>query len=111
MEYLEEINGELSIKQDSLAKLRELKKEQDRIKKELETLSKSIVNEIKEHKKYEGTQVSGFNYVVKGGYFTYELDEEKLKKEHLMTYEMCLKPKFVDYSTSLVSATREKKEK
>ena len=111
MEYLEEVNGELLIKAESLQRLRELKKEQDKIKKELDALSKNIQSEIKTYKHYEGTQVSGFNYVVKGGYFTYELDEEKLKKEHLMTYEMCLKPKFVDYSTSLVSATREKKEK
>lgn len=109
MEFLEEVNGELLIKTEKLLRLKELKKEMELAKKELDTLTKGITNELKEKRGFEGTQTSGFNYVVKGGYFTYELDEEKLKKEYMMVYEMCLKPKYVDYSTQLVSATRKEK--
>lgn len=106
--YVEELDGELIIKQEYLDKLNELRELKNKVDKELKTLSSSICEEIKTHCS-ETTKLGSYNYVVKGGFLTYELDEEYLKTTYPHIYGACLKLHVVEKSTQLVSATRTKK--
>ena len=106
--YLEELDGELIIKQEYLDKLNELRELKNKVDKELKTLSSSICEEIKNHCG-ETTKLGSYNYVVKGGYLDYQLDEEFLREHYPHIYLGCLKPHIVEKSTQLVSATRTKK--
>lgn len=106
--YLEEVDGELVIKQEYLDKLKELKSQNDKVSKELKALSSAITKEL-QTRFNDTTKISGYNFTVKGGYYGVEFDLEKFKEEQFATYLMYLKPKANDYSYSLVSATRERK--
>ena len=107
--YLQENDGVYKIKQEYLDKLKELKKENDRVSKELKALSNAITSEIKETFS-ETTHFGDYNFVVKGGFYSLEFDEERFKEEQPSLYMYYLKPTQSKVSYTLVSAIREKKE-
>ena len=107
--YLEEVNGELVIKQDVQDKLSDLRKQKDQLEREIKTLSSGITNELKTH--YTETQkVGGYNFVAKGGYFDFVFDLDTFKNDHFDIYCQYLVPHETKITYSLVSAIREKKD-
>lgn len=106
--YLEEINGEYTIKQDVLEKLDTLKKAKESAEKELKALSGAITQEL-QNIYTTTTKISGYNFTVKGGFYDVEFDLETFKVDHLDLYIKYLKPHQSKITYSLVSATREKK--
>lgn len=106
--YLEEINGELTIKSDYLEKLKALKEQKDKVEKELKTLSSAITSEIKTRVN-ETTKVGDYNFVVKGGFYDFVFDMDTFMRENLEIYMRYLVPHESNKTYSLVSATREKK--
>lgn len=110
LQYLEENElGIKKIKQECLDKLKSLKAEQTKLDKKYKELSNAIIKEI-ETITTETTPFGEYNYVVKGGFFSVQFDEERFKEEHPYLYLDYLKPSFSKVSTSLVKATREKKQ-
>ena len=109
MEYLVEMDGVLKIKPEFLDQLKELKVESDKSAKKLKELTIGITNEIKEFCD-ETTHFGDYNFVVKGGFYSYEFDLEKFKAENTKLYLQYLKPTFSKVTQTLVSATRTKKE-
>lgn len=107
--YLTEEKGQVSIKQEYLDKLAELKQEKERVEKELKTLSSGITKEL-ETRYNETTKLGNYNFVAKGGFYSFAFDEELFKQEHLELYIEYLKPVEVKTTYTLVSATREKKQ-
>ena len=108
--YLEENElGELVIKQEHLEKLNELKAQKESVEKELKALSGAITNELKTHFD-KTTKINDYNFVVKGGYYSFEFDEEKFKEENPRLYTQYLIPKEIKQTCTLVSATRRKGE-
>ena len=106
--YLEEQDGIYRIKQEYLDKLKELKEQSDKLGKELKTLSSGITNEIKELVN-ETTPFGDYNFIVKGGFYSYEFDLESFKQEHPSLYLEYVKPTFSKLTYVLQSATRGKK--
>ena len=107
--FTEEVDGLVVIKQEYEDKLKALKKQKDEIEGEIKSLSSQITNELKT--KFTSTKkVGAFNFVVKGGDFTFEFDESRFKEENLALYITYLKPKQNKISYQLVSATRGKKD-
>lgn len=107
--YVEENElGELVIKQEHLDRLKALKEEKERVEKELKSLSSSIVEELKTHFD-KTTKVNDYNFVVKGGYYSFAFDEERFKEENPNLYMQYLKPLEIKETCTLVSAKREKK--
>lgn len=108
--YLENINGELVIKEEYTERLKTLKQAKEVAERELKSLSAAIQDELKEHCTTT-TKVGKYTFVLKGGYWTTEFDLEKFKSENLELYVKYLKAKEVPISYQLVSAERVKKEK
>lgn len=106
--YVETVNGQVQIKQECLDQLAKLKQEKERVEKELKALSTGITKELQTHFT-DTTRVGTYNFVAKGGYFSFEFDEDLFKSEHLDLYIEYLKPTEVKTTYTLVSATREKK--
>lgn len=103
--YLVEQNGVFSIKVEHLAKLKELKGQKAKVDKELKELTDNITKELKTH--FNDThRVDDFNFVVKGGFYTFDFDFETFKKENYELYLKYLTPKENKESYSLVSATQ-----
>lgn len=110
MEYLVENElGITKIKQEHLDKLKSLREQKDKLDKEIKTLSSGIIKEI-ETLTTESAPFGEYNYVVKGGYYGVEFDLETFKQEHPSLYLDYLKPTYSKVSSSLVKATREKKQ-
>lgn len=101
--------GGLKINPESIAKLRELKAQKDKLDKELKTLSSGIVEEIKQHTNLS-TPFGEYNFVVKGGYYGIEFDLERFKEEHPQLFMQYQKTVYTKESFALVSATRKKGE-
>lgn len=81
MEYIEEKDLQISIKQEFVEKLKKLKEEMDRYTKAYKELSKAIESELAPLHIESTCNLGDFNYVVKGGDYLYKFDEEKLKEE------------------------------
>lgn len=106
--FCEEIEGQIVIKKEYEEKLKELKQNKDNIERELKTLSLNITNELKE--RFNTTErVGEYNFVVKGGNYTFEFDMDSFMNDHLELYIQYLKPKENKITYQLVSATRGKK--
>lgn len=101
-------NEVLVVNEEVLKKYEELQKELGRVKKELDTLSSSIKKEL-QTKFNTTTKISGYNFIVKGGYWTCEFDMERFKEENPELFIKYQKAKQVPISYSFVKATREKK--
>lgn len=109
METLIEQNGQLVIREDVLKKYEELKKAKESVERELKSLSLAIQNELKE--KYTmTTKVGNYNFIVKGGFWSFEFDLETFKVENPTLYIKYLKEKETKVSYQLANATREKKQ-
>ena len=107
--YVEENElGELVIKEEYYTKLNELKAQKESVEKELKVLSGAITNELKTHFD-KTTKINDYNFVVKGGYYSFKFDEERFKEENPNLYMQYLKPLEIKETCTLVSAKREKK--
>ena len=108
--YVEENElGELVIKEEYYTKLNELKAQKESVEKELKALSGAITNELKTHFD-KTTRINDYNFVVKGGYYSFVFDEERFKEENPNLYSEYLIPKEIMQTCTLVSAKREKKQ-
>ena len=101
--------GGITINPKSIAKLKELKAQKDKLDKELKTLSGGIVEEIKQYTNLS-TPFGEYNFVVKGSYYGIEFDLERFKEEHPQLFMQYQKPVYTKESFALVSATRKKGE-
>lgn len=106
--YLSELDGEVAIKPDILAKLKDLKDRKDQLEKEYKEITRDIVNECKE-RFTETTKISGFNFTLVGNFGSVKFNEDKFKRENLALYLAYLEPSFTEPSYKLVPATRKKK--
>lgn len=101
--------GGITISQKTIAELKRLKTQKDKLDNELKTLSSGIVEEIKQYTTLS-TPFGEYNFVVKGGYYGIEFDIEKFKEEHPQLFMQYQKPVYTKESFSLVSASRKKGE-
>lgn len=109
--YIEEVNGVLVIKQEHLQRLNELREQVKKTKEEYDKLSKGIVEEIKRDYTSESMTISNYNFIKKGGTYSYELDVDSLRLLYPSVYDECLKPVVSKITYQLAIATREKKGK
>lgn len=100
-------DGVYHIKDEYLAKLKELKEQKETLDKELKTLSSAITSEIKELVN-ETTPFGEYNFIVKGGFYSYDFDLESFKNEHPSLYLQFVKPTYSALSYVLQSASRGK---
>ena len=111
MNYIEEKQGELQIKAEYLKKLNALRIQKNQIDNEYKALTQGIIGELKKDYAHSGTKISDYNFIVKGGTYTFEFSIEKLQELYPDIYDECLVPKLDTISYSLTYAKREKKEK
>lgn len=106
---LVENNGVLEIETETLKELNRLRAEKKEIDEKYKVLTNALNNALKIATNGKGTKISDYNFVVKGGNWTFELDIEKLKAEFPQIYDACLKPIQTKTTYSLVYTKREKK--
>ena len=106
---LVENNGVLEIETETLKELNRLRAEKKEIDEKYKTLTNALNNALKIATNGKGAKISDYNFVVKGGNWTFELDIEKLKAEFPQIYDACLKPIQTKTTYSLVYTKREKK--
>ena len=107
--YLEEINGELVIKQDVLEKLKSLKEQKEKIESELKTFTNLIIEETRTHFSETTSVGSSYNFVVKGGTWSYVFDEEAFKLHYPELYILYLKPTYSKETYVLMNKERKSK--
>lgn len=105
LKYLELVDDEYVIKEEFLDQFKELKKNADEYAKKLKELSTDMYEELKTVFP-ETSKVSGFNFIVKGGHYTFDFDLESFKKDHLDLFVQYLKPKEVKKTYALAKAKR-----
>lgn len=105
LKYLDKVGDEYIIKEEQLKKFQELKAQADKSAKELKEFSQDLYGELKQVFT-DTTKVSNYNFIVKGGYYTFDFDLELFKKEHLELYIAYLKPKATSVSYSFQKASR-----
>lgn len=106
---LVENNGVLEIETETLKELNRLRAEKKEIDEKYKTLTNALNNALKIATNGKGTRVSDYNFVVKGGNWTFELDVDYLKANFPQIYDECLKPVQTRTTYSLVFAKKEKK--
>lgn len=85
-------NDELVIDQKIVEEYKQLKTQSEKIENRVKEIETQIKNELKELVS-ETTQVGDFNFIIGGGFWSFEFDLEKFKKDHFALYVKYLKPK------------------
>ena len=106
--YFIEVNGELIIKQDIVDELKSLKESKDNLDKQYKELTDGITNECKE-RFTETTSVSGYNFIIKGGFGTVKFDEKRFKEENPELYLDYLMPKLSKITYQFSASRKGKK--
>lgn len=106
--YFLEVNGDLTIKQEIADELKSLKESKDNLDKLYKELTDGITNECKDMFT-ETTSISGYNFIIKGGFGTVKVDEKRFKEENPALYIKYLEPELSKITYQFSASRKGKK--